>query len=143
MKSIRFSVPFASSLIAVTLANAAPAPLARLMVEEINPAANILWSAGVKDTLSEKDWGDIRQAVAKLSTASVTIAEGGTMPGERDRAKSPEWKDWSQKFTAVLRAAKRASDGRDRQALIMAGNSLVDVCEGCHIVVAAPPDGRR
>ena len=115
---------------------AAPTMLAGFMVEVVNPAANTLWSARGKDTLSDKDWDDIKQAVATLSTASATVRVAGSSPNYRTLAASAEWRDWSSKFTATVQAAVRASNRKDQQALMTAGNTLVDVCQGCHAAVA-------
>jgi hypothetical protein len=126
----------ASSFVAAYAAETASMPLARLMVEVINPAANTLWDTGSKDTLSNRDWDNINRAIAVLSAASVTVATGGALVSEQAAAKSPNWRDWSQKYTATLELASRASDRKDQQALNAAGKALVDVCQGCHMSVA-------
>jgi len=115
---------------------AAPPMLAGLMVEVVNPAANTLWSIRGKTTLSDKDWDDIKQAAAALSKASATLSAGGSTTGDRTLAASAAWREWSAKFTATVEAVVRASDRKDRQALVTAGNTLVDICLGCHTAVA-------
>jgi hypothetical protein len=135
-KTFAAASALAAGLVAAWSAGAAPATIAAFMVEVINPAANSLWNAGVKNTLSDEEWAEIKRAVATLSTAAVTVAEGGSMPDERERAKSAVWREWSLKLTATVQAAKRASDRKDNLALTTAGNMLVEVCEGCHVTVA-------
>jgi cytochrome c556 len=115
---------------------AAPPMLAGFMVEVVNPAANTLWSSRGKTMLSDKDWDDIKQAAAALSKASTTLSAGGSTANDRTLAASAAWRKWSAKFTATAQAAVRASDRRDRQALVTAGNTLIDVCHGCHTAVA-------
>jgi hypothetical protein len=123
-------------VVAAHTVEAAPATLAGLMVEVVNPAANTLWSARGKDNLSDKDWDDIKQAAATLRTVTATISAGGSMPNDRTLPASAAWSKWSSQFTATVETAMRASDRKDRQALVMAGNTLVDVCQGCHAAVA-------
>ena len=118
---------------------ASPAMFAGFMVEVVNPAANTLWSARGKNMLSDKDWDDIKQAAAALSKASATVSAGGSTPNDRTLAQSAAWREWSAKFAATVQAAMRASDRKDRQALVTAGNTLVDICQGCHTAVAVGP----
>jgi hypothetical protein len=132
---------FASTLVAAHAAEIASLPLARLMVEVINPAANTLWEAGPKAALSNQDWDSIKRAVDTLSQTSPTVGVGGVLPTEQALARSPQWREWSRKYAATLELARRASDRMDRPALTAAGNALVDVCEGCHMSVAMAPAG--
>jgi hypothetical protein len=126
----------ASTLVASNAAEIASMPLARLMVEVINPAANTLWGTGSKDVLSNRDWDNINRAVGVLSATSVTVAGGGALTSEQAAAKSPQWRDWSQKYSATLELARHATDRKSQQDLNAAGNALVGVCQGCHISVA-------
>jgi hypothetical protein len=130
-------------MIATSPVNSAQASFVMLMVEVINPAANTLWNASVQSTLSEQDWDQIEQAVRTLTRASMVVSAGGDVPAQRDLTQSQEWQEWSARFTATLQAASRASNDKDRQALTAASNRLVDVCEGCHMVVAARQAGRK
>jgi len=126
----------ASTLVAAYAAETPSMPLARFMVEVINPAANTLWDAGSKDALSNRDWDNINRAVSALTAASVTVARGGAVASMQAAAKSPSWRGWSQKYTATVELASRASDRKDQQALNAAGKALLEVCQGCHMSVA-------
>jgi len=128
-------------MIAASPVSSAQVSFVMLMVDDINPAANTLWNASIKDTLSEQDWDQIKQAVGRLTAASMVVSAG--VPAQRDLTQSREWQEWSARFTATLQAASRASNDKDRQALTAASNRLVDVCEGCHMVVAAWQVGRK
>jgi hypothetical protein len=66
----------------------------------------------------------------------VTIGRGGALASEQALAKSPQWRDWSQKYTATLELVRRASDRKDQQAFNTAGTALMAVCQGCHMSVA-------
>lgn len=118
------------SLLASWNANSASMPITALMVDVVNPAANILWSSRDKDTLSDNDWSEITRALATLGAAGATISN------EHNQAKSAEWQEWSMKFMTTVQAAKHANESKDKQALTRAGRMLVDVCEGCHMSVA-------
>ena len=66
----------------------------------------------------------------------ATLSAGGSTTGDRTLAASAAWREWSAKVTATVEAVVRASDRKDRQALVTAGNTLVDICLGCHTAVA-------
>jgi cytochrome c553 len=82
------------------------------------------------------DWAEIKQAIGTLNAAAVTVAKGGPGRSDRDWTKLAKWQEWSTKLTTTVQTAKRASDRKDRRALATAGESLVTVCQGCHIAVA-------
>jgi hypothetical protein len=135
-KTFAFASALAVGLVSACETSAAPATIGALMVRVINPAANSLWNVRAKNSLSDMNWDEIKQTLATLSAAAVTVTEGGTVPAQRDRAKSAKWREWSRELTLTVQAAKRASDRKDRRALATAGDRLVTVCQGCHMAVA-------
>lgn len=120
---------------AFTSATAAPAPtnFRTFMVDAVGPATKPIWDFGYVDKVTDQDWANIRQATAKLTASVSTIASGGTVPAEQARAKSPVWQDWTKKVSVAANAAKSAADRKDQMALAEAGDSLVEICEGCHM----------
>lgn len=107
------------------------------MVEAINPAANTVWDSGYADKLSEQDWERVKEAAAKLAETAPIIALGGPALDARERSKAPWWQGWAGRYSDTVLLTKRAADRRDQSALAAAGDTLVEVCEGCHMAVAA------
>ena len=67
-------------------AGAADVSLTKLMVEVVNPAANTLWNSDGKDTLSDRDWDEIKEAIQSLSTAAGMLAVRGDRRSDQARA---------------------------------------------------------
>lgn len=67
-----------------------------------------------------------------MVAAAPVIAAGGVTAAERARAKSADWQDWSKKLSTSVAAAKRAADTKNQAELATAGDSLVEICGGCH-----------
>jgi cytochrome c556 len=108
-----------------------------LMVNMVGPAANSLGRVADKENLSDQDWARIKEMVARLADSSTAVATGGNSPAEEERARSPDWKTWSGKFTATVSAVAEAAERKDRTALLAANNALVEACEGCHTTFPA------
>jgi len=116
---------------------AAPANMVALMMEVVGPAVQPIWDGSYADKLTDQDWERIKKAAADLAASEQTIAVGGPAPAERQRANSPAWKEWYGKFTAAVTDANRAANAKDQMALATAGDTLVEVCEGCHTAFPA------
>jgi hypothetical protein len=103
-----------------------------LMVNVVGPAGNSLEHSAA-ETLADEDWRRLKQEASKLTESARQVAFGGTSGVEEQRAKSDVWQSWATKFSEAALAAERAVDHRDKIALVAASDSLVEVCEGCHM----------
>jgi cytochrome c556 len=104
-----------------------------LMVNVVGPAANSLLERSATETLADEDWRRLKQDVSKLTESTSQVAFGGTSGAEEQRAKSDVWQGWAGKLSEAVSAAERAVDHKDKIALVAASDSLVEVCEGCHM----------
>jgi len=43
---------------------------------------------------------------------------------------------WAERYAYTVLLVKRAADSRNHTALAAAGDTLTEVCEGCHVAVA-------
>jgi hypothetical protein len=126
--------PSAGAPAAPATAAAPPAENMRaFMVNVVAPAVKPIWDFSYTDKVSDADWATIKKAATDLNAALPTIASGGTVPAEQTRAKDPKWQDWLKKTAEPAAAALRAADAKNQMALAMAGDSLVETCEGCHM----------
>lgn len=106
--------------------------LSSFMVGVLNPAANVVWKGGSAEKLTPDDWDHIKQAAAALNRSITPLSLGGWTEAERQRAKSPVWQEWSQRFAGAVRVAERAANEHDQGALANAGDMLTQICESCH-----------
>jgi hypothetical protein len=103
------------------------------MVDMIGPTANSLWAAAATPTLSDQDWVRVKEMTARLTESAVSVSFGGTTAGDFARAKSSEWQTWSGKYTDTLSLAANAVERKDKISLVAAADSLMEVCQGCHV----------
>ena len=114
---------------------AVPISVNALMVALVDQASHEIWDGGnqARD-LTDREWLLIEQHSLQLAGAGSLISLGGTGPADRGWALSPAWQDWSRKMSMVALDAKKAVDTKNKAALRMAGDALVETCEGCHKV---------
>jgi cytochrome c556 len=103
-----------------------------LMVNMVGPAANSLSRVAGKEEMRDQDWVRVKEMVITLNNSAAAVATGGNSAAEEERARSPEWKAWSARFTAAVSSTAEAAERKDRAALLAASNALVAACEGCH-----------
>lgn len=141
MQNVLMTVGRAACLVGVLLAATAWSGLAAqgpasymytLMLNMVGPAANVLWENVGAQTLSDSDWGRMKDAVARLTESATAVSAGGTSAAEIERAKSSEWNVWAGKFAETVSAAARAVDRKDQMAVVAASDAIVEACEGCH-----------
>jgi hypothetical protein len=114
---------------------AVPISVNSLMVALVDQAAHEIWDGGNQTrNLTAREWLLIEQHSLQLAGAGSLISLGGTGPADQGWALSPEWQDWSRKLSAVALDAKLATDNKDKVALRVAGDRLVETCVGCHKV---------
>jgi mono/diheme cytochrome c family protein len=126
--------------------------LAQLMRAVTFPNANILFNVQVKDPATQKPvmpvpfdyvaWGSTVyygwQAVDQAALALIETAPLFLLPGRRcengrpvpaDRA---DWKQYTQALVDVGKAAFRASQTRNADAVVKIAEQLNDTCANCH-----------
>ena len=102
------------------------------MVDVVMPNTQPLWDNGYADKISNENWAEMQQAVNRLQGTIPSITSGGRVPAEQARAKSAVWQDWTKKMATAVAATKVAVDKKDQMGLQTGGDSLVEICEGCH-----------
>ena len=89
-------------------------------------AVKPIWDFGYADKLTDENWATIKKAASDLTAAIPTISSEA-------RAQDPKWQDWTMKVSASADAALKSADAKDQMGLQMAGDALVEQCEGCHM----------
>jgi cytochrome c556 len=103
-----------------------------IMVAVVDWAAHEVWEAGYAETLTGRNWLTAKQYATELLASGTLVSLGGTGRADMGWVNDPVWQEWTAKMIANTEDALRAIEAQDQEALIMAGEELVDTCEGCH-----------
>ena len=130
-----FALIATAAVAAAGITAAAPAPQNNkaFMVAVVAPAVKPLWDLGYADKITDAQWADLKKSAADLNAAMATITSGGAVASEQARAKNPKWQEWAKKTADATAAAVRAVNAKNQMGLQMAGDTLVETCEGCHM----------
>jgi len=157
----------ASSASASPTASATPPPgnMAQVMRGILFPSSNLLfnvqnqdpgeqkpgWSPGGPTAFSWVDWGaGIYSGWELVDYAAIAIAESSPlllMPGRRCENGKPvpveraDWVQYTQELAEAGRAAYRASQSRNRDAVSEVTNQIADACLRCHDAYRDKPGG--
>ena len=103
-----------------------------IMVAVVDWAAHEVWEAGYAETMTGRNWLTAKQYATELLAAGTLVSLGGTGRADMQWVKDPEWQEWTARMIADTEDALRAIEAQDQDALLAAGESLVETCEGCH-----------
>ncbi len=111
----------------------APGTFRAYMANVVGPATQPIWDLGYAEKVTDADWDRLKKASADLVGAIPTIRKGGFSGAEQARGKTPAWQEWTKKMAAAVNDAKGAVDGKNQMALATAGDTLLEICSGCHM----------
>ena len=103
-----------------------------LMVAVVDWAAHELWEAGYAETMTGRNWLATKQYATELLAAGTLVSLGGMGKTDMAWVASPAWQEWTARMITDTEDALRAIEAQDQEALVAAGEALVDSCEGCH-----------
>jgi hypothetical protein len=119
------------------------------------PSSNVLFDVHTQDPGARKAgaraeagtttarYGDVYEPWQVVDAAAIAIAESGPTlmtPGRRCENGKPvpvdraDWQKYVQELVETGRAAYKASQSRNVEAVIEVGNQLSDACANCHRV---------
>jgi hypothetical protein len=131
LASLRTAV-IACAAVGISVAFAGPSvTIKQVMEKTITPATNTLWGASEQPT--DEEWAALEEAAVTLLTAAEVVGRGGAGPSDAEWAASPAWAAFNDVMTKAGVDALKAIQGRDRDALAVAGDVLYPPCEGCHL----------
>jgi cytochrome c553 len=110
------------------------ATVQQLMDALVIPASATVWDVGREAPADEEAWGS-------LTNAAVQLAEAGNLLLLGERRRDDEV--WLSTAAALREGGARALaavEARDVDALLDAGNTLIDSCEICHESHLVPPE---
>ena len=102
------------------------ASIKQLQEAMISPASDTIFNVGRSAPRSEAEWLTVRNA-------AVVLAESGNLLMLEGRAKDTgQWMEFAGALVEAGTAALRATEARDVNGLLEAGDRIAAVCEACH-----------
>ena len=110
-----------------------PVSLNTVMVALINHAADPIWVAAWHSPESDADWRELERMAVQLEVGGALLKMPGIGPNDLEWATSPDWQNWASALQQAGAAAVVAVADRDADAIGLAGDRIVETCEGCHM----------
>ena len=133
-----------------------------IMDSVVDPSADYLWdsvativsAAGVEERApkTDKEWADVRkQAVQLVEATNLLIMEGRRVAKPGEKAENPDvelgpeeietlingdrqaWIGFAHALHDAAMVAFKATDARNAQGLLDAGEGIDEACENCHL----------
>ncbi|GAB1263382.1 hypothetical protein [Aurantivibrio infirmus] len=111
-----------------------PLSLNEVMVALVNQAADPLWVAAWQNPQTEKEWRNLEYLAAQLELGGKLLEIPGTGPLDETWTSDPRWSEFAKQLVSAGEEASAAVQSRDIEAINIAGDRIVEVCEACHIV---------
>jgi hypothetical protein len=110
-----------------------PVSLNAVMVAMVDFAADGIWRPAASETpLTDRQWLLVEQDAVNLIASASLITMPGTGVNDATWITEPDWRNWTKDMQAAAERAKAAVDAKDQNALKVAGDQLVEVCQACH-----------
>jgi hypothetical protein len=110
-----------------------PVSLNEVMVALVNNAADPIWQAAWRHPETDETWRALERNAYQLEIAGSLLSVPGTGPLDEAWTSDPKWKYFSERLEEVGGNARVAIQNRDLDTIKLAGDDLVEICEGCHI----------
>ena len=124
-----------SLLFSLNAASSEPAYSKKTVLEWMTmvvvPNSDILWN--VDDPRTAAEWQVLENAAARIIEASVAIEKEARGPEGRLWSNETAWKELNSQMKQAAIQAKAASEARDLDKLLDAGDVLYPPCESCHL----------
>lgn len=102
------------------------ASVMQLMEAMVIPSSDALFNVGRQAPQNDDEWAAIRNH-------AIILAESGNLLMIGGRAKDEEaWMKMSQALVDAGAVALKAAEAKNVDAVLEAGNQIIDTCETCH-----------
>ncbi len=102
------------------------ASVMQLMEAMVIPSSDALFNVGRQAPQNDDEWAAIRNH-------AIILAESGNLLMIGSRAKDEEaWMRMSQALVDAGAVALKAAEAKNVDAVLEAGNQIIDTCETCH-----------
>ena len=104
-----------------------------VMVGQIDHAAQFIWNAANPDLNPiNRDWQDVEHHAIQLIASRAAMTMGGTGVNDAMWIAQPTWRRFVQEMNDASVLALTSARSRNLDSLQLAGDRLVESCEGCH-----------
>ena len=100
--------------------------VSRLMKSVVIPQSDIVFAVGKKAPANNNEWSKVAQSAAQLTEAAKSLA------ARTPAANAESWRKASQAMTDAAGRVGVAANLKNADAVLDAGDSLYESCEGCH-----------
>ena len=99
----------------------------QIMEAVIIPSSNVIWNVPAEAPENDEEWATVRNN-------ALSLAEAGNLLMIGERAKDQDaWIRACQALVDAGTAAFRAAEAKDVDAITMAGDTIYNACESCHM----------
>ncbi|MFK7864239.1 MAG: hypothetical protein AB8B95_08455 [Pseudohongiellaceae bacterium] len=104
-----------------------------IMVAQIDHAAHFIWNAANPEgSKGSVDWEEVEHHAIQLLSSRSAMTLGGTGVNDAMWVVQSDWRRFVGDMNSASLQALRASRSRSISELGLAGDNLVESCEGCH-----------
>jgi hypothetical protein len=111
-----------------------PVSLNAVMVAMVDFSAEPIWMTSYKPPTSKEGWRDLEYHAYEVAVNGKLIQLAGTGPNDAKWVSNPDWTRFADAMSAAGMDALKGAQARDIAAVNLAGDRLVEACEGCHKV---------
>jgi len=109
--------------------SAAPEPIAttrQIMLGITAPTSDVVFQVGAKAPESDAEWEKVQASALSLAESALLLRSG---PRAVDQQ---EWLKHCDDLISTAKAAAAAAGEKDVDKVLDVGNSIYEVCDGCH-----------
>jgi hypothetical protein len=106
----------------------------QVMVGLVDHSAHHLWDLGRSGAAPEtdRDWTEVEHHAIQLAAGASWIATGGAGQADAGWVRQLPWKRYASQVNDEAIAALEAAKARNLEAVLAAGDAIIEACEGCH-----------
>jgi hypothetical protein len=104
-----------------------------VMVAQIDHAAHFIWdAANPNNVATDVNWMEVEHHAIQLLSSRSAVTMGGSGVNDAMWVTQRSWRGYVEQMNSASVQALAAAKSRDIRGLAMAGDRLVESCEGCH-----------
>ena len=104
-----------------------------VMVAQIDHASHFIWDAANPDNMaSDIDWMEVEHHAIQLLSSRSAMTMGGSGVNDAMWVAQESWRAYVEQMNNASMQALAAAKARNLSGLGLAGDRLIESCEGCH-----------
>lgn len=104
-----------------------------IMVAQIDHASHFIWdAANPNNSLNDIDWIEVQHHAIQLLSSRSAMTMGGAGVNDAMWVVQSSWRAYVDQMSNASMEALAAAKAKSVSELALAGNRLIESCEGCH-----------